>query len=376
MRLCIAHPSKGTYSETFIRDHIALLPFEVTGVYAQWGNVPRFQTADDAPLGSLGDRLIRKITGFRAKGYDAEAKVNQEVFGRWLVRNQIDVVMSEYGVVGADIVDACNKHDVPLVVHFHGYDAHSVEVWKEYGARYEHLFAHAQAFIAVSKHMREHLISMGAPPEKTHWNPCGVETTKFTASNPAEAPPVFLSVGRFVDKKAPHLAILAFQKVWQECPDARLVMIGDGPLLDACSQMVQALNLESCVELLGSCSHEVVAERMKGARAFIQHSVTASNGDSEGTPVAVLEAGASGIPVVATAHAGIRDVVEHERSGFLVPERDIDGMATYLCQLARDAELAGEMGRFAREHICDKFSMDHSIARLAAAISGVTSNAT
>lgn len=368
MKLCIAHPNKGAYSETFIRDHIALLPFDVTGVYARWGNVPRFQTSDDAPLASFGARLRRKLTPSASTDMEVDRKLAQAAFGRWLGRSGMDVVMSEYGIVGADIVDACNAHNVPLVVHFHGYDAHSVEVLEEYGARYEHLFKHAQAFIAVSKHMREHLISLGAPPEKTHWNPCGVVTSVFNESKPAEAPPVFVSVGRFVDKKAPHLAILSFRKVWEACPDARLVMIGDGPLLDACTQLVKALGMEQCVELLGSCPHDVVAERMKGARAFVQHSVTTTYGDSEGTPVAVLEAGASGIPVVATAHTGICDVVKDGESGFLVEECDIDGMASHLIRLAEDPALAGEVGSFARKHICENFSMDHSVSRLSKVI--------
>jgi glycosyltransferase involved in cell wall biosynthesis len=109
---------------------------------------------------------------------------------------------------------------------------------------------------------------------------------------------------------------------------------------------------------------------MRRARAFVQHSVRTSYGDSEGTPVAVLEAGASGLPVVSTRHAGIKDVVIEGETGFLVDEGDIEGMAAHMLTLARDADLAGRMGRRAREHVAANFSMEQHIARLAEVLEG------
>ncbi|MFP3867397.1 MAG: glycosyltransferase, partial [Desulfobacteraceae bacterium] len=87
-------------------------------------------------------------------------------------------------------------------------------------------------------------------------------------------------------------------------------------------------------------------------------------GDSEGTPVAVLEAGACGLPVVATHHGGIKDSVVHGETGFLVDEGDIVGMAAYMLKLAQEPELAATMGRRGREHIKANYSMDRSIANL------------
>jgi glycosyltransferase involved in cell wall biosynthesis len=93
-------------------------------------------------------------------------------------------------------------------------------------------------------------------------------------------------------------------------------------------------------------------------------------GDSEGTPVGVLEAGASGLPVVATRHAGILDVVVDGATGLLVDEGDVVGMAEHMLRLAREPELAGRLGQAARRRICAHFTMDQSIAKLWSIIEG------
>jgi glycosyltransferase involved in cell wall biosynthesis len=108
---------------------------------------------------------------------------------------------------------------------------------------------------------------------------------------------------------------------------------------------------------------------MQQSRVFVQHSLVPKSGDSEGTPVGIIEAGASGLPVVSTRHAGITDVVIHGKTGFLVDEGDIDGMAKYMYRILSDTELAIKMGKRARQHISDNFNMDVSIANLRAILS-------
>jgi colanic acid/amylovoran biosynthesis glycosyltransferase len=107
-----------------------------------------------------------------------------------------------------------------------------------------------------------------------------------------------------------------------------------------------------------------VAAHMRSARAFVQHSIRDSEGNAEGTPVSVLEASATGLPVVATRHMGIADVVVHGDTGFLVEEGDVHGMGEHLVNLFDDPALAGLMGRRARQRMCDEFSMERATARL------------
>jgi glycosyltransferase involved in cell wall biosynthesis len=103
---------------------------------------------------------------------------------------------------------------------------------------------------------------------------------------------------------------------------------------------------------------------MRGAQAFVQHSVVAPDGDSEGTPVSVIEAGACGLPVVATRHGGIPDVVIDGETGLLVDEGDVAGMAERMQRLLKEPHTAGLLGKRAREHIQSHYSHTDSIEKL------------
>jgi len=283
---------------------------------------------------------------------------------RFLLSNSIDAVLAEYGPTGVAVMDACRNARVPLVVHFHGFDAHYKPAVEAYAAHYLRMFSYAGAVIAVSRNMEKQLLDLGVPREKIHYNVYGVDTNLFRDGRPDKNPSTFIAVGRFVDKKAPQLTLLAFRKVLDRCSSARLIMIADGPLLESCRHIVHALKMTHAVEFLGPMNHNEVAKIMKGARAFVQHSVTTSHGDSEGTPVGVLEAGSSGLPVVSTRHAGIKDVVLENETGFLVDEFDVDGMAEYMIQLAKNEDLALEMGQKARKYIANNFDIQKSISNL------------
>jgi glycosyltransferase involved in cell wall biosynthesis len=249
-------------------------------------------------------------------------------------------------------------------VHFHGYDASEKSILKEYATSYPRLFREVDALITVSGPMRDRLITLGAPPSKVHYNPCGVDCRVFSGSDPANAPPVLLAVGRFVEKKAPHLTISAFAEARRSCPAARLRMIGDGPLWVRCHDLVRDLDLEDAVTFLGAQPPEIVLTEMRGARAFVQHSVEAPSGDCEGMPVGILEAGACGLPVVSTRHAGIPEAVLDGETGLLVEERDVAGMAAAMRRVLDNPHLAGSLGHAARRRISAHFNMELRINRL------------
>jgi len=320
---------------------------------------------------SLGGRAWRKAIRI-AHGrswYDDLTEAYLEVF-RY---HSPDVVLAEYGPTGADVMEACHQAGIPLVVHFHGYDASERRTLEQERARYPELFHRSAAIVAVSRVMRRTLIEVGASAEKVHWNPYGVDCSAFAGAQPEEAQPDFLAVGRFCEKKAPDLTIRAFAEVFRVSPDVHLRMIGFGPLRESSIQLVRDLGISNAVTIMGSCPPHIVQDEMRRARCFVQHSVVAPNGDSEGTPVAILEAGASGLPVVSTHHAGIPDVVIEGKTGFLVEERDVSGMAERMLRLATNPALAGRMGRCARSWIEAEFSITKRVGRLSEIIQSCVS---
>lgn len=345
MKLCIVKNRPLGPSETFI---LAQADGVVPETDLLHGFPPVLRTpAGDEPLLSTSavSRIASRVAERLRGSHRAHASA---LYTRVLKRLRADVVLAQYGTTGVLLMDACRKLNIPLIVHFHGYDASRRSVLEQYRAGYSELWSNAAAIVGVSKAMVARLIEMGAPPARTHLIPCGVKIDGLPTARPGDAEPTFVFAGRLVEKKAPHLTILAFRDVVRDHPEARLRIIGDGELMGVCGDLVQAYGLEGVVTFLGMQPHEVVLREMSGARAYVQHSVTAVDGDSEGTPVAVMEASAMGLPVVSTFHAGIPDVIGHEETGLLVDERDIRGMAGHMAALVRDASYAANLGNAGR----------------------------
>jgi colanic acid/amylovoran biosynthesis glycosyltransferase len=356
--LCIVQPNAATVSETFIQAHAAHLPAQVTVVHGDPPRIGGRALLDPSWVARIARKARRRLTGRRPEQDRTEA------YRRAFREVRPDAVLAEYGTVGVQVLEACREFGVPLTVHFHGFDAGVHAVLAAHRRSYPDLFHGAAAIIAVSRAMQQRLRGLGAPPGKLHLNPYGVDCGRFGGAAPAEAAPVFLGVGRLVPKKAPHLTLRAFAEVHRHHPEARLRLIGDGPLRDDCRRLARDLGIVAAVAFLGARPHAAVAEEMRRARAFVLHSVVAPSGDREGTPVSILEAGASGLPVVATRHEGIPDVVVEGETGLLVDERDIEAMARHMLRLAREPALAGAMGRAARQHIETNFALDVRIGHL------------
>src|SRR5690606_5350206 len=98
--------------------------------------------------------------------------------------------------------------------------------------------------------------------------------------------------------------------------------------------------------------------------AMVQHSVTAENGDSEGTPLTILEASAAGIPVISTKHAGIPDIEINGETGFLTEEHDVDGMADNMIKILENPGLARHLGANGKQHISANYTLERHIQKL------------
>ncbi len=372
MTKAIVAPTKDAYSETFIRDHMERLGPDVLRVFGS------FEKATHEGRLICGRAVSVIATGRLPGAPEAMVRyyrdqVNVRIAKFWK-QHGVDVVMAEFATTASYMLDSTLRARVPMVAHCHGYDVYETAILQSHHGAYEQLFHRAAAIVVVSNDMRDQVIGLGADRDKVHVNPCGVDIEKFQAIDAGANGLALVSTSRFVEKKGPHLTILAFSKARELCPEATLTIVGDGPLLNACKQLCEALRLGDSVRLPGKQTHEEVRDVLQSARAFVLHSVRAPNGDSEGSPVAVLEASATGLPVIATAHAGIKDTMVHGGTGLLSPELDIEAMATNMVAVLKDARLARELGQGGRERVAQRFSMNQSIANLQDILEEAASN--
>lgn len=356
--LCIVKPNGSTFSETFIQAHIQRLGGNKKVLYG--GSFPIYKDNGTLLIRSKLDLLSYLIQKKLFKRQ--EISVRTQAFINYLKEQNIDIVLAEYGMVGAMIAKACQQANVPLVIHFHGADAHHRATIEAHD--YKKSFAYARAIVGVSEDMIRQLKKIGAPSDKLFLIPYGIDTHFFKQLPIQNNRPNFLSIGRFVEKKSPTSLVKAFQIVSNKIPEAHLWMVGNGPLFDETKRLAQQLVLEDKITFMGILSSSEIATLMQKMRCFVQHSVTAADGDMEGTPVAILEASSSGLPSVSTKHAGIKQAVIDSKTGFLVDEYDIEGMAECMIKLASSAELAATMGANARQHILSNYQADKQIAKL------------
>lgn len=282
--------------------------------------------------------------------------------------HDVDVILAEFGSAGADVSRHAKELGIPLVVHFHGHDAHRRAEVEKYREKYREMFSYAFRIMSVSHFMTKALVELGADPDRIVYSPYGPRPGFFNVK--PDYRKTFLALGRFTDIKGNYLTLAAFREVLQSHPEARLVMVGDGDLLESCRTLAEVWKIEESVTFTGAIPHSDILPLFAEACCFVQHSVTPSYGDAEGTPVAILEAGAAGLPVVSTRHAGIADAVAHGETGFLVNERDVSGMAQYMSRLVEDEELCRRMGENARRHIKSNYSIERHIGLLQQAIDG------
>lgn len=240
---------------------------------------------------------------------------------KYLQENKIQVALCEYGPSGVELMAICEKLNLPLIVHFHGYDAYRRDILETYGKQYTELFRMAAKVVVVSEDMQQQIIKLGCPPEKLRLLPYGVDTTFFKPAN-LHKKYDFVFCGRFVDKKSPLQIISSFKNVVEKNPLLKMVMIGDGELLNESKNLCARLGLSENVIFKGALSQDEVVQVYQQSKIFINHSVKTSMNDSEGTPVSILEAMSSGLFVVASDHAGIKDVIKNEVNGILIAEGD------------------------------------------------------
>jgi colanic acid/amylovoran biosynthesis glycosyltransferase len=355
-----------------------LLPPSETFVLAQATALERYRPVfcglTDAPRSLPVPRPIR-LTGHDAPfaRYRMEAYRRLHwapIFHRSVRRAHPALIHSHFAVDGTDALGMQKDLHLPMVVTLHGFDVSTSDEnfarnrsGRLFLSRRQQLWQTVSHFVCVSKAIREIALRAGYPEQKLIVRYIGIDCEKFVAapaSNREED--LILFVGRLVEKKGCEYLIRAVAQLRERRRDARLVIIGDGPLRSELEQL--ALSQRVPAEFLGVQGPDAVRGWMQRARVLSNPSVTAANGDTEGLPMVFAEAQATGLPVVSTLHSGIPEGVRDGETGLLARERSVEELASHLERMLADRAFWAACSERAKRWIREQFDIRRCTAGL------------
>ena len=225
---------------------------------------------------------------------------------------------------------------------------------------YANLFKYTDAFLPVSSSLKELLLTAGCNERKISILHSGIDCHKFQFKERKLIPGATIklfSTARLIEMKGLKYAIEAVNILVKKGAKLSYEIIGEGELRNELQAQIAALGIDNHVKLLGWKNHAKVKQKLDSAHIFLAPSVVASNGEKEGIPNALKEAMAQGLPVVATMHSGIPELVDNNISGLLVPEKDSQALADEIEHLCNHPEIWPEMGKAARKKIEEDFDI-------------------
>jgi colanic acid/amylovoran biosynthesis glycosyltransferase len=283
-----------------------------------------------------------------------------------LSSEDVRILHAHFGPTACTLAALGTRVRQPLVTSFYGYDASMTQVVEEFRDAYRRLFDRGEVFLVEGTAMKGKLEAIGCPPAKLRIQRIGIDTGRYrfrAREDPGDGPLVLLQCGRMVPKKGFSVTLRALSEARRRDPRLQLRIIGDGPERPSIERGIGELGLDEAVTLLGSCPRTVFLEELDRAHLYVQPSVTGPDGDSEGgAPTTLLEAQATGAPVLASRHADIPEVVLEGKSAMLSDENDPDGLAANMIEMASHPERWPPMGQAGREHV----ESQHDVRRLAA----------
>lgn len=243
-----------------------------------------------------------------------------------------DIIHTHFGFESLLLLLNVKVKDQPIFISFHGYDAsHKLNSrWYRYTIKRLLNKDNVHA-IFVSHYMKNCVEAKIGKVKRANILYYGTDIAFFKRevyTNQEDAY-TFLQVSSFAEKKGHVYTIAAYKKFREANPslNTKLILAGQGPLLAECQQLVQKLDLNDSVVFPGIVTRVEAKALMEKANCFLHHSVTSSIGDTEGIPNAIMEAMAMELPIISTIHAGIPELVENDKHGYLVPEKEIEAYA-------------------------------------------------
>ncbi len=231
---------------------------------------------------------------------------------------------------------------------------------------------HDSVFIsAISEFNRQYLAELLGPwvNEKTTIVRCGIEPSYYqiaNQNNPNKSSRLeIISVGSLQPYKGHIYLVKACAELVRRGIPFRCRIIGGGDLQSALERAIQENNLEGYIELMGPRTQDEVSRFLQTANCYVQPSVVTHTGKMEGIPVALMEAMASRMPVVATSISGVPELVRAGETGWLVPPEDVKALADALSEIYRDPIEAARRADLGQKWVLEEFELSSNVRKLA-----------
>ena len=269
-----------------------------------------------------------------------------------------------FGNVAVHLLPLLRRCPIPVVVSFHGSDVAGSMASANYSDALAELFTLATVVACRSEQLASRVARLGCPETKTRMMRTVVPDLPFIQREPPmDGAWQIVQAARLVPKKGLSTALRAFAAFGCQYPQAVFVIAGDGPMERELVELAADLGVADRVRFAGFLSQSALQRLYLSSHIFLHPSETAS-GDVEGVPNAMLEAMASGLPIVSTRHGGIPEVIENGRNGLLCTEKDAEGVAAALLRLANDAVLYRRLAQQASASVREQFSKERQVAAI------------
>lgn len=274
---------------------------------------------------------------------------------RSLAAQPYDIIHCQFGTNGLEgmVLRELGAIKGKLITTFRGYDI-SWFVQDKGESVYHPLFTTGDFFLANCEFFRQKAIKLGCDPQKIVVHGSGIDSSLFPykARKPDPHGKIRIATtGRLVEKKGIEYAIRAVAKVAKIYPNIEYKIIGDGILKTELQELIDSLDITDKIQLVGWKTQPEIVEIIDNSDIFVATSVTAKNGNQDAPVNTLKEAMIMGLPVIATCHGGIPELVKDGISGFLVPERDTDAIEEKLSYLIEHPEIWIKMGQAGRDYV-------------------------
>ncbi len=290
-----------------------------------------------------------------------------QALSKLLERRGADLMHIYFGHTGVHLLPFIECWRRPCVVSFHGADVMLKAANPDYATKLAKVFQASPLILARSRSLERRLIALGCPPEKIRINRTGVPLKQFPMIRrkaPTDGAWLFLQACRLIPKKGLTTCLRAFALFHRENPRAELFIAGKGPLQPTLEALAAELGITSRVHFTGFLSQADLLRLYHRCHIFMHPSEMPADENQEGIPNSILEAMATGMPVLATRHGGIPEAVEDGRCGALVAERDYTALAAEMKKMTRSRRSFAEMGGLASESVAANFEQRAQISLL------------